>query len=72
MSFRQAAFRQIVETLAERGQLATGWSVEDAAETVYAVAHFDTWRELVVEFGWSDDRYVDVMSRLLAGALLPT
>jgi AcrR family transcriptional regulator len=71
MSFRQAAFRGIVETLAERDQLAADWSVDDAAATIYAVAHFDTWRELVVELGWSEDRYVDMMSRLLGAALLP-
>ncbi len=70
MSFRQATFRGIVETLVARDQLAPGWSVDDATATVYAVAHFDTWRELVVEFGWSDDRYVEVMSRLLGGAML--
>jgi hypothetical protein len=72
MSFRQAAFRGIVETLVERDQLAAEWSVDDAAATIYAVAHFDTWRELVVEFGWSDVRYVDMMSRLLGAALLPS
>ena len=29
------------------------------------------WRELVVELGWSDDRYVESMTRLLSRALLP-
>ena len=70
MSYRRAAFRSIAETLSERGRLAADWSVDDAAAAIYAVAHFDTWRELVVEFGWSDDHYVDVMSRLLGGTLL--
>ncbi len=70
MRFRQAAFRGMIETLADRGELADGWDVDDAAATLYAVAHFDTWRELVAEFGWSDERYVESMARLLSGALL--
>ncbi len=70
MRLRQATFRGMVETVAERGELAKDWTVDDAAATLYAVAHFDTWRELVTELGWSDDRYVESMTRLLQRALL--
>lgn len=70
MRFRHATFRAMIETLAERGELDEGWSVEDATATLYAVAHFDTWRELVIELGWNDDRYVESMTRLLGRALL--
>ena len=70
MTFRQATFRGMIETLDERGDLAVAWTVDDAAGVLYAVAHFDTWRELVVRLAWSDDRYVDVMSRTLSTALL--
>jgi hypothetical protein len=70
MRFRQATFRSMIETLAQRGELAQGWSIDDSAATLYAVAHFDTWRELVVELDWSDDLYVGSMTRLLRRALL--
>lgn len=70
MRFRQVTFRGIVEVLEERGELAADWDVDDAAATLYAVAHFDTWRELAVELGWSDERYVAAMTRLLVRALL--
>ena len=70
MRFRQANFRGMVEQLAEGGELADGWTIDDAAATLYAVAHFDTWRELVIELGRSDDQYVESMSRLLQRALL--
>ncbi len=70
MRFRQATFRAMVETLAARGELDEGWSIDDAAATLYAVAHFDTWRELVIELGWSDERYITSMTRLLRRALL--
>jgi AcrR family transcriptional regulator len=70
MRFRQATFRMMIETLADRHELAEGWTIDDAAAVLYAVAHFDTWRELVAELGWSDERYVDSMARLLRRALL--
>lgn len=70
MRFRHAAFRAMIEALAERGELDEDWSIDDAAATLYAVAHFDTWRELVIELDWSDDRYIESMTRLLRRALL--
>lgn len=71
MRFRHSTFRAMIEALAERGELAEGWTVDDAAAILYAVAHFDTWRELVVELGWSNDHYVESMTRVLRRALLP-
>ncbi len=70
MGFRQAVFRAMVDTLATRGELDEDWSVDDAAATLYAVAHFDTWRELRLELGWSNDHYVGTMTRFLRRALL--
>ncbi len=70
MRFRHATFRAMIEALAARGELAQGWSIDDASATLYAVAHFDTWRELVIELDWSDDLYVESMTRLLGRALL--
>lgn len=70
MTFRQATFRGMIEMLDERGDLADAWTVDDAAGVLYAVAHFDTWRELVVRMEWTDERYVDVMARTLGSALL--
>ena len=70
MRYRQATFRAMIETIVDRGELADDWSVDDAASMLYAVAHFDAWRELVIELKWSDDHYVQAMSRLLQRALL--
>ncbi|MEE8600671.1 TetR/AcrR family transcriptional regulator [Euzebya tangerina] len=70
MRFRQAAFREMVGALADRGELSEEWTVDDAAATLYAVAHYDTWRELIIELGWTDDRYVESMARLLRRSLL--
>lgn len=71
LRFRHSTFRAMIGALAERDELAEGWTLDDAAAVLYAVAHFDTWRELVVELGWSDEHYVESMTRVLRRALLP-
>lgn len=70
MQNRQAVFRALVGQVAERGDLAAGWTIEDAAGLLYAVAHFDTWRELTHHLDWTDDHYVAAMEQLLRNAFL--
>jgi AcrR family transcriptional regulator len=70
MAFRLATFREMIETLDQRGQLADGWTIDTATGVLYAVAHFDTWRELMIGLGWSEDAYVVSMTRLLTPALV--
>jgi len=70
MAYRRATFRRMAEQLEERGELAPPWDVEEASELIFAVAHFHSWRELTAELGWSDDHYVEAMSRLLRQALI--
>jgi AcrR family transcriptional regulator len=70
MAFRRGTFRRMAERLDELGELASSWDVGDTSDLLYAVTHFDTWRELTDELGWSDDHYVDAMSTLLGRALL--
>lgn len=70
MRFRHNSFKGFIERLAELGELDSSWNIDTAATTLYAVAHFDTWRELVIEFEWTDDAYAESMTRLLARSLL--
>jgi AcrR family transcriptional regulator len=70
MAFRRGTFRRMAERLKELHALASPWEVDDVSDLLYAVTHFDSWRELTGELGWSDDRYVEAMSRLLGRALL--
>lgn len=70
MGFRQMVMTTMVEQLAADGQLAEVWSIEDAAELLYAVTHFDTWRELIHQLQWTDDHYVGSMTRLLCRSFL--
>ncbi len=70
MAVRRETFRRMAEQLDELGDLAPAWDLDDASDLLYAVTHFDSWRELTAELGWSDDHYVEAMSRLLGRALL--
>lgn len=70
MTFRRGTFRRMAEQLDEMGELAPSWSVDDASDLLYAVTHFDSWRELTGELGWTDDHYVEAMGGLLGRALL--
>jgi AcrR family transcriptional regulator len=70
MKLRQMAFGMMIQRLADQHELAAEWTVEDASALLYAVAHFDTWRELIHELHWTDDHYVEAMTRLLCRSLL--
>ena len=70
LKLRQTAFASMIRQLADTGELSDQWTVEDASAMLYAVAHFDTWRELTRQLGWTDDHYVKTMTMLVCRALL--
>lgn len=70
MALRQEVFTMMIQQLADREELSAVWTVEDASAVLYAVAHFDTWRELTHRVRWTNDHYVEAMTRLLCRSLL--
>lgn len=70
MQLRLSMFTMVIQQIADQGELGEDWTSEDAAALLYAVAHFDTWRELVRHLEWSPDRYVENLSRMLQRSLL--
>ena len=54
-----AAFRLAVARVDEAGRLAPGWTVDTAADWVYARSHISTWQHLVADRGWPAADYVD-------------
>ena len=70
MELRQMAFGMMIRRIADLHELAAEWSLEEASALLYAVAHFDTWRELTHQLRWTDDHYVKAMTLLLRRALL--
>ncbi len=72
MEFRRMAFGRMIQRIVDQQELAAEWAVEDASALLYAVAHLDTWWALTDQLGWSEDHYVEAMSRLLGRSLLAT
>ena len=58
--------------LAERGLLRPGLSVDDARDIVWTLCSLAVYDLLVVERGWSSERYREWISSSLAAALLPS
>lgn len=70
MELRQKTFSAMVKQIADGGELDSGWTIQDASALLYAIAHFDNWRELIQHLCWTEDHYVESMTRLLCRSLL--
>ena len=68
---RRRGFAQaVVRRLDEEGRLADGWTAEEAADFLWATTSTWTYQALVVERGWSEERLVEQLKRVLRGALV--
>jgi AcrR family transcriptional regulator len=66
------AFRLAVARVQEAGRLAPGWTVDTAADWVYARSHVSTWQHLVADRGWPPDDYVErTVTSIMAEVLAP-
>lgn len=70
MSGRRKACRRIARRLDDEGSLAPGWSVESAADLIWAFTNVPAWRDLVRDRRWSQRRYRDRIGEVLRSALL--
>jgi AcrR family transcriptional regulator len=70
MGAHRAACAAIVGELEVAGMLAPGWSVETAAQMLFAVLSFSAWEQLVVVQGWSDGEYTARMMMVLRGGMV--
>jgi AcrR family transcriptional regulator len=70
MAFRQKTFSAMIKQIAEGGELDAGWTLQDASALLYAVASFDNWRELTQHLGWTEDHYVEAVTRSLRRTFL--
>jgi hypothetical protein len=72
MGSLREVFRAAVERVERDGRLAEGWTVETAADWVWARSHLETWQHLVGERGWSPADYAELSVRsILAEVLAP-
>ena len=65
MNRSRIAHRAMIERIAEEGDLAGGWTVDDAADLFYTLTMQSPWRELTRELGWTAERYAQNMTKLL-------
>lgn len=66
------AFRIAVARLARDGRLADGFSVETAADWVWARSHLNAWQQLVTERGWPAEGYAErTIASILAELVAP-
>lgn len=65
------ACRNIVDRLHGDGMLATGWSLEEAADLLWTMLSIRNWESLTLECGWSTGQYVGWMQELTKRTFLP-
>jgi AcrR family transcriptional regulator len=63
-------FRIAVERLAGEGRLGQGWTVESAADWIWARGHLETWQHLVVERGWTSEDFEERTIRSILAEVL--
>jgi AcrR family transcriptional regulator len=67
---RLSNYRQAATLLAERGALRSGVTIDQAAASIFATGHPETYRALVVDGDWSDDDWAGWLQATLESALL--
>jgi len=67
---RHAGQRQIAKSLAGKGALRPPLRQRDAEDLIHALMSPEVYRLLVVDRGWSPQRYADWLTRTLADQLL--
>jgi AcrR family transcriptional regulator len=70
LDFRRAAHRAVIARIAAEGDLASGWTVDTAADLFFAVTLPSPWRELTGTSGWPAAQYAERISQLLRRALI--
>jgi AcrR family transcriptional regulator len=57
--------QEIINTLAKEGKLSDALEPDDAVDYLLAALSIEQWELLTQECGWSDEKYVSEMKRLL-------
>ena len=70
LAHRRAGGHHIANTLARWGELSDEWTVETAGDWVCAMSSVKLWEELVLDLGWSKERFTRSLERQLVAALL--
>jgi AcrR family transcriptional regulator len=61
---------RLAQRIADDGVLAAGWTVQQAADMIFALSTSDVVEGLIVERSWSRRRFADQLARLLRSTFL--
>ena len=70
MAVRRDNIRRVMERLQAESLLADGWSVDEAADFVWALVSVHSYEYLVVERGWTVDQLVNRLQASLRAILV--
>ena len=70
MANRRENIRPVIERLQQEGFLAKGWTVDEATDFAWAILSLHTYEYLVVERGWSIERFVNRLRTMLRRMLV--
>jgi AcrR family transcriptional regulator len=70
MDSLRGVFRAAVERLAKEGGLGGSWTVESAADWIWARGHLETWQHLVIERGWTPEDFEERTVRSILDEVL--
>lgn len=62
-------YAEAAAALRQRGALTSGMSDEQAAAVIWSLGHPDTYKSLVLDFGWEPEQYRDWVHAALKSAL---
>lgn len=69
MRYRHANSRAVARRLAAERVLAAGWTEADAADLIWSLTSIRTYEDLVIDRGWSLNRYRQRVKAMLVGVL---
>jgi AcrR family transcriptional regulator len=70
MAARRSLYASVVQRLERDGLLSSDWDVHAATDFVWALTSWQMWEQLVVEQGWSKERYRHVLEDVLRRTLI--
>jgi hypothetical protein len=65
-------YHQAAQLLADRHALRPPMTIDDAAATIFAIGHPETYRALVLDGNWDDEAWSNWVQATLEAALLRT
>jgi len=70
MKARRVICDLLVRRLKEDGVLAPHWDVETATDALWVLTSWQVWEQLVVDQGWSKERYMDYLRTMIHRTLI--